>query len=341
MTTYVLKEETGLSVRGGPVTIHFDRVPQDARIVASNDSGEPTELVKRLGAGVAILPNVDQTLTVGIESGMTSFDRGTSVSVRLQIDSGFGREADEIHFQSPMDVSGDFHHSLFSISPDAEMLRVSLVQDARRPSAALTDLAEASRVAAVRLVNASRRIPDIENLHIVIDGSASFKQAAAAGLHEVLEILTGVTEALVGIDSLNVSIADRELTPIRATSSETLVDQTMRAFEAHPLRSTFMPQIALARQPSKTLTFVVTDAYDPTLSDPDGNGIGPSPVHQVVLVPTAPGARTADNSTVIIGASLTGPIPLDDRSRSTELDAFVQSLLAAAAEPLVTEERPR
>lgn len=341
MTTYVLKEETALSVRGGPVTIHFDPAPRDAKIVASTSSGEPTRLVKRLGTGVAILPTVDQALTVGIESGMTSFERGTSVSVRLQIDSGLGRETDEIHVHAPLDISGAFQHPIFSISPDAEMLHVALIQDTRRPSTVMSELAEAARVSAVRLRGDASRTPAVENVHIVLDGSASFKSAADAGLREVLEILSGIAGTFVAPESLNISIADRELTPLRTSDGDTVVDDAMSAFATHPLRSSFLPDVVLRRQPESTLTIVVSDDYDHRISAPNAGVAGFAPLHQVILAPAQAGAHTFDDSTVIIDASLAETVGLDDQSRSAELDSIVRSLLATVARPSASEERPR
>ena len=339
MTTYVLKEEAALAVRGGPVTIHFDRVPHDARIIAFDSSGQETQLVKRLGSGVAILPNVEQELTVGIESGVNSFERGTSVTLRLEIDSGFGREADEIHFHSPLDISGDFHHSLFSISPDAQMLRVSLVENVRTSSVALSDLAEAARVATVRLSHDSTLKSAIDDFHVVVDGSASFKRAGEAGLHEVVEILIGVGQAIVGMDSVTFSIADRAPTPVRIASTESALDDIMRAFVAHPLKSAFNPTAALARRSGRTRAYVVTDSYDRTLSA-DDSADGQAPVHQVILTPTDSGSETPTDATVIAEAAIAGAVALDDQSRSAELDALVHSLLAAAGSP-TTEERSR
>lgn len=341
MTTYVLKEETGLSVRGGPVTIHFDPAPRDAKIVASTSSGEPTQLVKRLGTGVAILPTVDQVLTVGIESGMTSFERGTSVSVRLQIDSGLGREADEIHVHAPLDISGAFQHPIFSISPEAEMLHVALIQDVRRPSIVMSDLAEAARVSAIRLKGDASRASTVENVHVVLDGSASFKSAADSGLREVLEILTGIAGTFVDPESLTISIADRELSPIRTNGGDTVVDDTMTAFAAHPLRSSFRPDVALRRQPENTLTVVVSDDYDHRISTPSARVTDFAPLHQVILAPAQAGAQAFDDSTVIIDASLAETAGLDDRSRSAELDSIVRSLLATVARSSASEERPR
>lgn len=337
MTTYVLKEETALAVRNGPVTIHFDRVPHDARIIAFDTSGEETQLVKRLGSGVAILPNVDQDLTVGIESGTNSFERGTSVTLRLEIDSGFGREADEIHFHSPVDISGDFHHSLFSISPDAQMLQVSLVEDVRTSSAALSDLAEGARVSAVRLSHDSTLKSAIDDLHIIVDGSASFKRAGEAGLHEVMEILIGVGQAIVGMESMTFSITDRAPVPIRIASAESALDDFMRAFVAHPLKSAFNPAAALARRSGRTRAYVVTDSYDRTLSA-NSSADGKPPVHQVVLTPTFSGSESPPDATVIAETAMAGAVPLDDQSRSAELDVLVHSLLAAA-KSFTTEER--
>lgn len=339
MTTYVLKEETALAVRSGPVTIHFDRVPHDARIIAFDTSGQETQLVKRLGSGVAILPNVDQDLTVGIESGMNSFERGTSVTLRLEIDSGFGREADEIHFHSPLDISGDFHHSLFSISPDAEMLRVALVEDVRTSSAVLSDLAEAARVAAVRLSHDSTLKSAIDDIHIVVDGSASFKRAGEAGLHEVVEILIGVGQAIVGMESMTFSIADRAPVPIRIADTESAIDDIMRAFAGYPLKSAFNPASALVRRAPGTRAFVVTDAYDRTLSAAD-SAEGQLPVHQVLLTPAAAGSDSFADATVIAETAIAGAVPLEDQSRSAELDGLVHSLLAATG-TLATEERSR
>ncbi|AZL10958.1 MAG: hypothetical protein ACTMKZ_09430 [Brevibacterium aurantiacum] len=341
MTTYVLKEETALSVRGGPVTIHFDPAPQGAKIVASTSAGESTQLVKRLGTGVAILPTVDQTLTVGIESGVTSFERGTSVSVRLQIDSGLGRETDEIHVHAPLDISGAFQHPIFSISPDAEMLHVALIQDARRPSTVMSDLAEAARVSAVRQRGDSSGASAVKNFHIVLDGSASFKSAADAGLREVLEILTGIAGTFVDPESLSISIADRELSPIRKTGGDTAVDDAMSAFATHPLRSSFLPDVALRRQTESTLTVVVSDVYDHRISGPSAGVTDFAPVHQVILAPAQARTQTFDDSTMIINASLAETAGLDDQSRSAELDSIVRSLLATVARPPASEERPR
>lgn len=341
MTTYVLKEGRGLTVRPGPVTIYVDPEPSGARLVATTQTAsEPIE-VRRLGTGVAILPEIETPLVVGIESGNGGFPRGTSITLRLRIDADFDHEPDEIQVHSAADVSGENRRSLFVVAPVPRGLEFTVAHEASTPPTVLPPLAEAARVSAVRHLGGGMR-SGVDSVRVLIDGSASFKAASGAGLQETLEILLGTGTALAGPESLQVSIVDSSVHPVRWERTEEVVADIVSAFDEHPLTSTFAPRTALERTPNRVLSYLLSDA--PSTSSLSTPSLDPSDEeagrnHDVVLIPAAGAPSPAASTTVISATSLSGPVGLDDPSRTAELDEIVGSLLAPASLGATTHER--